>query len=156
MACSIITFISLHLKYFIWRRIEKWNLRSLHRIAWRKLAWRTEHGKDVEYDEQRRRCTVLDWLTSRKPEVLRRNRVGIAFNGRSRTCPSGSTSVRNARRYVFSPSFCLVILRRLLQVASSPPETGSPCIRIRDYRLRVRSVKLILARSRAPPRDRAS
>lgn len=37
-------------------------------------------------------------------------------------------------------------------LTSTPPETGSPCIRIRDYRPRVRPVKLILcARSFCSP-----
>lgn len=42
-------------------------------------------------------------------------------------------------------------------LTSTPPETGSPCIRIRDYRPRVRPVKLILcARSFCSPPPRAS
>lgn len=45
------------------------------------------------------------------------------------------------------PSLHPPLLPRLLLLRSNlstPPETGSPCIRIRDYRPRVRPVKLIL------------
>lgn len=56
------------------------------------------------------------------------------------------------------PSLHPPLLPRLLLLRSNlstPPETGSPCIRIRDYRPRVRPVKLILCALAlfAPPRS---